>query len=81
MLPVGSEYTICSATSRSLLYESVMWMGSQFVLVQADAYLFVFQSVGSEVRDGINAAQSVFQLVYVCIQFPIGFLLAFHRDE
>ena len=53
----------------------------QFVLVQADAYLFVFQSVGSQVRDGINAAQSVFQLVYVCIQFPIGFLLAFHRNE
>ena len=29
MLPLGSESTICSATSRSLLYESSTWMGRQ----------------------------------------------------
>ena len=53
----------------------------QLVLVQIDTDLLVLQSVGAEVGDGIDAAQAVLQPVDVGVQFPIGFLLAFHRDE
>ena len=53
----------------------------QLVLVKADAYLLVLQSVGAEVGDSIYTSQTVLQPVDIGIQFAIGLLLAFNRDE
>ena len=53
----------------------------QLVLVEIYAYLLVLQAVCAQVGYCVDAPQPVLEVVYVCVQFAIGLLLALHRYE
>ena len=56
-------------------------VGGQPVVVDVDGYLLRLEAVGAEVRDRLDAAQPVAQLVEVLLQFAVAARVGFERDE
>ena len=51
------------------------------VAIDVNTYLFALFTTDSEIRQFGNRAQLIFQLRHIVVQFAIGFILAFQRNQ